>query len=212
MKKYAFVVIPVAVSVLWFLVVVSLALLAATVFTGGHPPFAVIPLALNGFGVIAVYPICLILSLIGIKVFGDDEKSVLGVSIIFFALVFFGLFMAEIMTNLTYEICLPLWAALSLLYPFFFFKDYSSISAGRQRVVWFTIIAAVAAISTIRWGGRPAGALLFVFAMLSNLFWLINPYVKSYSLAFYPKKWCKFAVKYILVILLFSVPIALFLF
>lgn len=210
-KKYVFAVIPAAASVLWFIMVIFLVFLAATVFTGGHPPFAVIPLALNIFGVIAIYPICLILLLIGIKVFGDEEIFVQSVSIKFFALLFFGLFMTEIKTNLTNEVGLFYWAGLSLLYPFFFFKNYQSASAKKQRVIWFAIITLVATISTIHWGGRPAGALLVVFAMLSNLVWLINPYVKSYSFEFIPKKWCIFIAKCILVILLFSVPLAVFL-
>jgi ankyrin repeat protein len=70
-KQIFFIFIPLFVAILMVLVILPLTIIGL-VTPGGHPPFIIFPLAINGVCALFIFPLCILLFLIGLPVLRKD--------------------------------------------------------------------------------------------------------------------------------------------
>lgn len=207
MKGFFFSLIPATIGFVWFAGVILLVFLTVTVFTGGHPPFAIFPLAANIIGAVLVYPFCVIFSGIGLIIFDADDQKSFNFSSRYPAGILLLFFILEIKFHLTYEMSYPVLIILTYLYPVFFFRD-GLMKRRIKSLLWVGLCTLLLSVS-LNHVSCQLRSLLLLSALLINLCCLINPWIESSVTAYRPKILCKRTLIALVIIELISIPAAL---
>lgn len=207
MKVFFFSLLPAFAGGIWLTAVLVLTFLAATVFTGGHPPFAIIPLAANIFGAVVVYPLCIILSAIGANLFDAEKMSSFPFSPRFIAAAMLVLFFLD--ATVFYNEIPAIIIILTFLYPLFFFENHNQ-SRTVKVVAWviFVFLLMLAFDITNPYVGRQA---LSIVAILVNFAWMLNRSIEIREIGFNPGKLSRITLMVLALVEFLAIPFALML-